>query len=255
MDTWINIIAAFALVNMIWVIFQATGHQFYFKLGSETREGVYIGLPGIMGQRVFQGILCAVATPILLKKSLWFTPLIIAGLYFSKSSTAIAAALAGALFLFHIRYKYLIPFILIGLFFIAKDVNFEQFKITVYSQTLPLIENHWLGQGLGAFHQAHVVEDNAKMWFREAHNEYYQLYFEYGRIGVAFLLWLFSEMAFRFFRHRKDKTIQILSACFLAFLISCSGQPVMHVVRIAMVGVVLTALIYARSDQLKGEIQ
>jgi len=250
-DTWINIVAALFLVNITWVILQAFGHQYYFNLGPEHVNGPMVGLPGIMGQRVFQGILCAVAAPILLKKSFWFAPLILVGLYFSKSSVAVASALMGVLFLYPKKILFVLPFALIALFFIWNDINFDQFRM-IYEQSFPLIQDHWFGQGIGSFHNALIAEHNAKLWWREAHNEYYQLYFEFGRIGVFLLLWLLLDVAVRFIRNRSDKVMSILGASFVAFLVACGGQPVMHVVRIAMVGVVITALIYARSDQLKG---
>lgn len=249
-DTWINIIATFFLVNIFWVILQASGHQIYFSLGPESSSSPVIGLPGIMGQRVFQGILCAVAAPILLKKSLWFSPFILVGLYFSKCSVAIAAALAGVVFLYPKKLIFLVPIIIISFLFIKKDINFSQ--LMIYQQSIPLIKNHWFGQGIGSFHNAHIMWQAAKMWWREAHNEYYQLYFEFGILGISIFLLFLCEMIYIFFRNRKDAIITILSASLLAFLVSCLGQPVMHVVRIAVLGVIIAALMYARSDQLKG---
>lgn len=251
-DGWINIIAALFLVNIFWVILQASGRTVYFSLKPEfINSGLIVGFPGIMGQRVFQGILCAVAAPILLKKSFWFAPLILIGLYFSESTTAVAAALGGLFFLYPKKTALIIPLILLSLWFIKKDMNFTQFSV-IYQKTLPLIKDPWLGQGIGSFHNAMVVVESAKLWWREAHNEYYQLYFEFGIAGVFIFVLFLLDVLSRFLRNRKDHVTVILCACFFAFLISCLGQPVMHVVRIAMVGITVAALIYARSDQLKG---
>jgi len=252
-DAWLNIIVAFFLVNIAWVILQSFGWQIYFKLGPEHRGGSMLGLPGIMGHRVFQGILCAVATPILIKKSFWFSPLILLGLYHSKSSVSVIGSLISFLFLFPKKSILISPLIFASLLFIKKDLSLSSW-IIIFERTFPMITDHWLGMGIGGFHNAMVIVKDAQTWWREAHNEFYQLYFEFGTIGISiFCLFIFG-IAKGFFVNRKDKTINVLIASFIAFLICCSGQPVMHVVRVAIPGIIITALIFARFDQL-GDIR
>ena len=256
MTGWVNCLVFLAVLNCAFVILQAFKVNVYFIPGPETGTAHFIGLPGIMKHRIFSGILCATLAPLALKKHwILLIPLLV-GLYYSKSTVAVVGFIAGLTWLAVLKKNiFFLLLVLGGLIFsvpfIKSDLNFYQFFI-IYDQTLPLIKDHLLGQGLGAFHAAGVVFQRTKTWWREAHNLPYQIYFELGLAGLSLLIWLLFDVFKKSMKLKKDDVLPFLSAGFFAFFVSTLGQPSMHVVRIAMVGVTLTALIYARIETLKG---
>lgn len=255
LNGWINILIILAWINCAFVFMQAMGIHFYFREGGEGGNHLMIGHPGIMYHRVFQGILCALMFPIAIKKSFWLTIALAISIYFSHSTAAIGAAIIGIFFVLYFENRnvllFLIP-LLSGVFiwYSKYDFNSSQYML-IYQQAIPLIKHYWIGQGLGSFHKSLIVWKDAHIWWREAHNFPFQLFFEYGLIGLGFLFWLLGWIFFKVLK-LKDSTLLILTASLFSFFICTLAQPAMHVVRISMVAVTITALIYSRIETLEG---
>lgn len=93
---------------------------------------------------------------------------------------------------------------------------------------------------------------NAKdlsMW-DNPHNEYIQMFFEYGFAGLFLLIGLMHEMwyRFKFYPGRKDKELIVLSSCLIVYFISGLTQFPLHMARLGFAFPVLLGAWYSRTD-------
>lgn len=110
--------------------------------------------------------------------------------------------------------------------------------------------------------------DNGKMWqlnhepmknknmtlsfWDNPHNEYVQLFFEYGFAGLIILIGLLREMYYRFKFSSKSKELVILTSCLLVFFVSGIGHFPMHLARIACLFPILLGAFYAKTEEAYG---
>ena len=263
---WIICLCLFSVLNTLVVIMQMRGIQLKIDLfcfvisyteGPE-RLGydMWIGHNGIMGQRVFSGTLSAMTAPLFCFFNPFLSLIPLIALKESVCTAAVAGFVPAILISYFVSSKKFFYFssvvILITAFiFLRKDFN-PGMHFEVLKFTFPLIKNHIFGNGLGSFSELNLSWPKASMIFKEAHNETFQIFFEYGFIGI-YLFWkIIKDVSVKFRQFYSDKALAVLFSALLAFYIASFGQPTFHVVRIAMPAIAVLALFYSRYENLKG---
>ena len=253
---WFYAFFIFALLNTAWVTLQMNGIRFYFLEGPE-REGtnIWIGHAGIMGQRVFSGALSAMISPILFYIHPLLLPIAMLALWQSWCTAALVGFLpALCVTLFFVERKafyFALPVLFIGAFFFLKKDFAPGMHIDLLRFSYPLVKNQLFGNGLGSFSEMNILWTHAQMVYKQAHNDTFQIFFEYGAAGLFLFLCIVNDVFKKFMEFKSDKAIVVLFSSMLAFYITSFGQPVFHVARTAMPAVALAALFYSRYENLK----
>lgn len=81
-----------------------------------------------------------------------------------------------------------------------------------------------------------------------AHNEYLQITFELGFPAIAIIGFIFYGIFMRFKRSKRDNATVALTACLIAFFISCMGHFPLHLARIGHILPVLMGLFYLTTE-------
>lgn len=81
------------------------------------------------------------------------------------------------------------------------------------------------------------------------HNEYIQLFFEYGIFGIILLICLLREIYYRFILSDKSKEVLALFACLCCFFIVSITQFPFHLARLSGIFGVILGAYYANTDK------
>ena len=81
-----------------------------------------------------------------------------------------------------------------------------------------------------------------------AHNEYLQLFFEYGIIGVLLLIGLFRDMIIRFNRCDKTNELIMLTSILLVYFVSSISHFPLHLARLGCLFPIFLGVWYARTE-------
>ena len=85
--------------------------------------------------------------------------------------------------------------------------------------------------------------------WQEAHNEYLQLWFEYGLIGLIILFFFFRDLIFRFRQAPKTSEILTLFGCLITYALLSIVQFPFHLARISGIFTVILGAYYAKTDK------
>jgi len=257
---WMFVIVA---INLIMCI------QQYFKIDPlfsiPQNMGAKDAVAGFMRIKVHLGTLLAVISPIVFYAHPLLAFASIPMLCFANSSAAVFAYVAsiGLVLFFKLKRRVAIALftsiLLAGAFYIYKfDMPGGQFEKrfmvwnAVYSFALK--GNPIYGAGAGSFAKLNVktIQENGKpeawLW---AHNEYLQSFYEFGIIGVAFILFYIKDFFKSFIKSWDDSKVQVLGASVLSVLIISFLHFPFHISRLAIPCLFVMALFQARVKDLK----
>lgn len=82
----------------------------------------------------------------------------------------------------------------------------------------------------------------------EAHNEYLQVFFEYGIIGLLLLLGFIREIILRFKKSAQDPEILALFSMLLVYLVASTTQFPFHLARLSCFLPIILGAYYAKTD-------
>mgnify|MGYP001587423732 CR=1 FL=1 len=85
-------------------------------------------------------------------------------------------------------------------------------------------------------------------WWDNPHNEYFQMLFEYGFLGLFILGGFIRELTLRFKFAIKSKELIVLSSCLLVYAISGIGHFPIHLARLAFLFPILLGAFIAKTD-------
>jgi len=210
---------------------------------------------GSLGQQTLSGALIAISLPSLFRKGwYYFIPLSVIGIYLSTSSMSLATAvfITGA-YVFRNYFKYYL-IAMVGLVaalipLMQKDTfiyNGERFKIWV--EALKWLDgiNIMFGKGLGYFHDFFSRTHTSNEIFRQAHNEFIDLYI----IGGAFALCVFGCYLYSVGRDfRRDTTKTPFYLIFFASLFNSLGSFPYHISATALVGLLSLGIIIKQEKE------
>lgn len=254
----LKVICITALFQVFWLGIQRIGWDFIFHpiAADGVRQTVKDRLVGFLGNKNILGCYLAMCLPLFRVRFKYLIPLIIIGLFVARASMAFIAGFSGLVFyeVFMIiqnrdfrRLKVMVSVITICviiaiLFFAFVDrPNFD--RVEIWRKTV-IQQFNWrsiIGQGMGKFQDLRVVDKYGIVW-DNPHNEYLQIYFELGIIGIILLSGYFIDLFRRFLRFRTPLTI-ILMSCVIVVLVNSIGMFPFQIAPTAFLGITYIALL------------
>ena len=209
------------------------------------------------GSKNQAGLFFATATPLVLHIFPYFLPLILAGLWFAKTTTAMVAAFIGVgCYLFTFQRKIFGIFVLFLLFvapFIypkfdtlpkvefTDRLNVVKYSIMQVNKGEALMRNENMikrvrcnplfGFGLGNFTRIspytqvdYLTRTHADTHrYFHAHNDYVETYFDLGQVGFGLLVLLLGHFFWGFIKIKKTKTLIMLFLCIFVYMLCAGG--------------------------------
>ena len=251
----LKLICITALVQIGWLIVQLFKKDFiFYPFDSGSLWSGVGALFGFMGNKAVLGIYLALCLPLFRVYFKWFIPFVIIGLFISRSSIAIISGLGG-LVCFEIftalcikKFKRviwvgLICLILLGIFFYFIDY-FGWERIGIWKQMLIQTAN-WrcsIGQGMGKFQRLLLKDKTGTMW-DNPHNEFLQVYFELGLVGLFLITGYLVNLTKRFIKNFKNEITIVLFSGIVVLLINSLGMFPMQLASTAFLGITYFALL------------
>ena len=98
--------------------------------------------------------------------------------------------------------------------------------------------------------------DQKKSWshWDSPHNEYLQILFEYGFIGLFIFIMFMKELIYRFRNTVKTKELIVITGCLLVYATSSITQFPLHVARLGFLFPVLLGAFFAQTDRNGGTL-
>lgn len=111
----------------------------------------------------------------------------------------------------------------------------EQYKFKYYSMD-------------GASHDFTTPKGNPNFW-DHSHNEYLNLFFEYGFFGLVLLFFFMRDLVLRFIRSVKDEETVMLASCLIAFFVASLTHFPFHLARVGYLFPILLGAYFAVTDR------
>lgn len=180
------------------------------------------------------------------------------GIALSKSSFAFVAGIGAGLFYLLFTNKKifkiaLVVVLLFGSLFFLKvervtmadfDIRFAVWKYAIKTSLAgkvqilhhgiekEIITNPLFGFGFGNFMRIfpHIPQRGEVFFnapdevFTHAHNDYVELFFEFGYLGAIILILFLGSLSYRFIKLKKTKEAVLYSSCILAYLLNSTGN-------------------------------
>lgn len=257
------------MANLAMCSFQAWDRGLIFShITPQAASKGIDALVGLMRLKVHLGVLSAIVGPFIVGFMPVFTPCLLALLYFGKSSVAIASFLSTCLLLAYFRLKKSLFLLLSVLFFISGSIYViyfdmphgqfsERFKVWYAAFDYVLRASPIIGLGIGSFSQVNfgtMQGNQLPILWAWAHNEYLQVFFELGAVGLFLLLVYLVKKHREFIKFKNDRILQVLySSCLGICLVSFLQFP-FHLSRLVGLSIFFFALFHARVFDLKKEL-
>ena len=221
---------------------------------------------GLMRLKATLGVFAAVTSPILFIASPWLCLISLPLLFYAESSAAVLAFALSLSFILYFRNKWL--FYVLGAAMLIGGITYiiiydmpggqfgERFRVwgMAFSQVIKM--SPFFGHGIGLFARWAPQTSqgggnpDALTWIW-AHNEYLQVLFELGIIGVVSIVMCIKGVVKDFMKNFEDRELQCLFACFLALLVVSFFHFPFHIARMAGISLFLIALLQAKSTSLE----
>lgn len=195
---------------------------------------------GTFGHHNFLGAFLAMTGAI---APVWFIPFVFVGLWFANSLLSfIALFIALAVRFRVIVNKYALFFVSVlsaGFllwFFRLKSRDSFYTRIDAWSTAMSLMDwkTTFFGHGIGQWYvkvpRAQSAQGITEVFY-QAHNEYLQLFFETGLVGVALLVWWVHE-----------NRVMFQNSAVVAIAVSCLGIYLFHLAPLSLTAVLLIAM-------------
>lgn len=231
------------------IIFDVLGVDYVKVLDKRHTGDVLQPIIGSLGQSTISGALIAITLPSLFRKKwVYLTPMVAYGIYLSGSSMTLATSvfITGA-YIFREKLKYYLflsgALVLSLVPFMQKEnfiYNGERFKIWIEALNWLNGFDMIFGKGLGYFHDFFSRTHKSGEIFRQAHNEFIELYIIGGIIAVG-IACCFIYTACREFGRVKEKTPFYL--IFIASLFNSLASFPYHISSTALVGLLSLGII------------
>lgn len=239
-----NLIAVIILIHVSWIWMQFFDIWKVYML----KPGFMGHFPGVMGENNSAGALIALGIPVFLRKKwCWFLLLLLGTFLLPKPLTAIASTFVG-LAVFSLiklpKWRFWIIGSMIGAFALyclkcesfnilrAANGRFKTWKL-VWGIIRVNPPKHLIGFGVGHYRvifpliDAKVLRAGTKIvWFR-AHNEYLELIFNQGLIGLWLILEFIGSSIERFLKKQTELGFIAFIGIVIS-LVSCLGHFLAH---------------------------
>jgi hypothetical protein len=261
----LDVLCVVAILNVLFQVWQVWGLDFLWF----SKEGGVNVLPvGFLTNTNEVSILLGLCFPAFLRRKwIWGIPLVVVGLVLAKSFVGILmvfGVIIGYLVYKRKNFKKGIPqlviLLLVGLISYGMYVKLPGIwqRLKIIQATIPLIQKRpWVGNGLGGWGKIIKAQRkfNTSMWghirsadgdvdWDYAHNEWWQMWVEFGAIGLLIIIGYLISLVKRF----NDNNILFL----LIVLATCLGMCCYFSMHIGVLAIIsITALAMVEVD-LKG---
>lgn len=256
-DVVLKVICWTALVQVAYLIVQYMNVDYIFypiTAAGAARPEVKAPLVGFLGNKNVLGVYLAFCLPLFRVYYRWLIPVILFALFITKCSMGIVAGVAALIFFEFFSSiatrKYwklgvvilLSAGLLVGFFLKIDTMGLERVEIwkECFKQTFG-----WrsvVGRGMARFKHMMIIDETGTEW-TNPHNEYIQIYFELGLIGLLIFLGYFVDTFRKFLRMFKDRQALVLASGVVAVLISCIGMFPFQLAPTALVAITYIALL------------
>jgi len=225
-----------------------------------------VDMVGFMGSKYMLGAWSAIALPFIFLVSPFLCVFLIPMFYFSQSSTAVAAGVVSFLLMVWFKNRRLAYFmgaflLIAGTWYVLyRDMPTGQFskRFQVWWAAINLLRgDFYFGAGIGTWKVMNVMTTQEtslelKHW-SWMHNDYLQVLFECGAVGLLILL-RYLKRFFVLFQNRLvsfDKELQCSLAAFMAVLIIAFFHFPFHCGRLAGISLFVFACLEAKLQDIQ----
>jgi O-antigen ligase len=220
------------LTLLVYGVFQSYGIDPF----QSTKEGLKADFAtGLIGNPVHFSAYIACLSPLILlwkgKLKLLGYGLVLYLMLLGCSTTMppatgiITITIVSAYLLFHLNRKafkyFTVACLIAGVFIVIfkKEFLYDNSRILTIKANLKYFKDYlWFGRGLGSVNvMAKEIVENVSFPFHHLHNEYIQAVIEIGVVGLVIIL--YGIIDFWKVKVKKDKTVFILKAIFLGFMV------------------------------------
>lgn len=221
---------------------------------------------GFMKLKATLGTLTALITPLLFSLSGWLLLVTIPLIYWSQSSSSVLAILASVGFILYFRVNKKLYFSIL-LLMLAAGFSYiflfdmpggqfnERFKVWFFSMSHVLRNSPFLGYSLGSFGGFNLITNQAttaeKLHWIWLHNEFLQMIFEGGIIGLVIVLGYLKGRWKEFIKYSSIKEVQILFGSLISLVVISLFNFPFHIEKTAGLAVFLMALYQAKIADLE----
>lgn len=251
------------LVNVIFCFLQMANHDPVFVAMNKTVQG-FPRPVGLMRLEAHLGTMAAILGPLLVIVSPWLLIVTLPLFYFGTSSVAIVAFILSMAFVFWGRVPkrtFILAAVLIllaGVYYIVKfDMpggNFGyRFHVWFMGLREVLTRTMFYGFGIGSWalwapQTAQQTNSDPLTWLW-AHNEYLQVFFELGIVGLIILLVWLKDSVSAYLGSGRGPIIKCLFASFISLALVSTCHFPFHLGRLAGISVFVLALFHAAVNQ------
>ena len=242
----IKSVIVLCVLQGVLVILQTQGLDPFFSSIKNRAQDLPFGFSGSPNQ---SGLFFAVTSPLVLVYAPWLLPLQLFALFMAKTTSAVIGAAIGMLFVARNKKLCMLAVALGVTLFLFKfeSIGNEAVKerlrvykhsiVSTYKGELSLLLplktepvsyklvkakcNPWFGFGAGSFsrlsphNQSTYFASNVPHRYFHAHNDYIEVFFEYGWLGLTFLCFIILNALHRFIRSHKSKLLMAVTGCIL----------------------------------------
>lgn len=247
----LKIICWTVIFQFAWLMMQTFNFDPIFypvTAGGVEMKGAKMPLVSWSGNPSVLAIFFAMNAFLLLSYShLWvFLVVIFSALFLLKSATMALGLFVGAIFICFCRKgKKIIPLILLGAllcgsFLWIKKPNLDRLPIWKQLVEKSVSGRPIVGCGINYFAHLNIIDKTQTIW-KEAHNDYLQMYLELGIIGLLLFIGFIISKFRSFFRLRYSNLQLYLVAGLVVFLISGLSMFSMHLPQLSFYAIIQLA--------------
>ena len=246
---WANAVCLSALLMVVWTLLQGLGLDPLLGRSPTWNDPSPWRLGALAGHPNFLAAYLAVCAPMFCRPGWWkLLPAVVVVLLLQRSSGGVVAAAAGLGYVALVRTRgkreRWIALALLAGGLIAFVVAFDSFeyslgcRLAAWRRALipDSISSLLFGHGAGSWSVVAAAKTNSAWTF----NEYLQVYFEMGALGLGLTLCFILPRLF--VPPARDKHGPLVKAAFIALAVNCLVNPFFRVPATAMLGLVILSL-------------
>jgi len=268
-DILLKLICCSAIFQFIWLCMQKIGFDpvFYPVAANGASMSGHVPAPLVSwsGNPSILGIFFAMASFLffkyfrIFKKPIIFF-ILICSLFIIRSTTTVLCFASGIIFYIFNTIKIeketrtlIISLILLVVLLLSFYVcfidkpNFD--RLPIWKQVIKngLSDRPIIGRGVNFFQYLTVVDKGGTPW-KETHNDYLQMWLEYGFIGILLFLGFVVSQFVRFLKSEKTHLQICIMSCLVAFLVSGITMFPLHIAQLSFYALILFACLESSYD-------